>query len=123
MGSFAGVLDTARFKRVIDYEIKRIGMRAVLRREGMADRTCWMYFGQWTPRELMGRLIDPLDRLAVVSPVGLTVPPLHTKDRLITFVQPLAFVPVEDENLRILAPPDRIDPAGVVIAWRLRVRR
>ena len=117
------VLDTARFRTVVDAEIKRIGMSAALRREGSPDRKIWMYFGQWTAREMMGRMIDPLERVAVVSALGLTDPPTHTRDRLITFVQPPAFVPVEDENLRILAPPDRIDPAGVVIAWRLRVRR
>jgi hypothetical protein len=123
MGAFTGVLDTSRFRTVIDSEIKRIGMIAALRREGSPDRKIWMYFGQWTAREQMGRLIDPLDRLAIVSALGLTDPPTHTKDRLITFVQPPAFNPVEDENLRILAPPDRNDPAGRVLAWRLRVRR
>ena len=82
-----------------------------------------MYFGAWTPREMMGRLFEPTDRLAVVSALGLTDPPVHTKDRLITFVQPRGASLVEDENLRILSPPERIDPAGLVIAWRLRVRR
>jgi hypothetical protein len=123
MSAFVGTLDPARMQLVVDREIRRIGMSAVLRREGAADRQIWMYFGQWSPAELMGRLIEPLDRVAVVSAVGLTDPPTHTKDRLITFVQPPSFTPVEDENLRILSPPIRIDPAGVVIAWRLRVRR
>lgn len=114
-------LSTARMMNVVDFEIKRIGMIAILRRENAADRQCWMYFGNWSSSEIMGRLAEPTDRLAVLSAVGLTIPPLHTKDRLITFVQPQGTV--EDENLRILAPPERIDPAGVVIAWRLRVRR
>jgi hypothetical protein len=118
-----GALDPKRLMLVVDREIKRVGMMATLRREGAADRPCWMYFGQWSPAELMGRLIEPLDRVAVVSAVGLTDPPTHTKDRLITFVQPVGANRVEDENLRILSPPIRIDPAGIVIAWRLRVRR
>jgi hypothetical protein len=114
-------LDPYRLMGDIDREIKRIGMIAVLRRQGAPDRQCWMYFGKWDSRELMGRLINPGDRLAILSAVGLTDPPNHTTDRLITFVQPAG--KIEDENLRILSIAERIEPAGVAIVWKLQVRK
>lgn len=114
-------LDPYRLMATIDNEIKRIGMIAVLRRESAPDRQVWMYFGQWRSVELMGHLINPGDRLAILSAVGLTDPPTHTKDRLITFVQPAG--KVEDENLRILSVAERINPAGVAIVWKLQVRK
>ena len=113
-------LDPQRLMGTVDREIKRIGMIAVLRRDG-GDRKCWMYFGAWTSRELMGRLENLTDRLAIISAVDLTDPPLHTKDRLITFVQPGGRI--ENENLRIISVVERIEPAGIPIAWKLQVRR
>jgi hypothetical protein len=122
-------LDPNRMMGVVDRQIRRIGMIAALRREGAPDRQCWMFFGQWTSRELMGGLINPEDRLAIISAVGLTDPPLHTRDRLITFVQPASTSAIAngraviDENLRILSVAERIMPAGIAIAWKIRVRR
>jgi hypothetical protein len=113
-------LDPYRLMATIDRQVKRIGMIATLRRD-TGDRQCWMFFGAWNPIELMGHLENLTDRLAIISAAGLTDPPTHTKDRLITFVQPDGTV--EDENLRILSVAERIAPGGVVIAWKLRVRR
>lgn len=113
-------LDPYRLMGDIDREIKRIGMIAALRRD-TGERPCWLYFGAWTPRERMGGLIEPTDRLAIISAVGLSDPPIHTRDRLITFVQPAGTA--EDENLRIISVVERIAPAGVAIVWKLQVRR
>ena len=95
-------------------------MIAVLRRD-TGQRQCWMYFGAWNPRERMGGLIEPTDRLAIISAVGLSDPPIHSKDRLITFVQPDGRV--EDENLRIISVVERIAPAGVAILEAAGARR
>jgi hypothetical protein len=115
--------EAARLQGVVDRQIKRAGMAAALRRAS-GDRPCWMFFSQWTAKDLMGGLIDPLDRLVIMSAADLSVPPEFPQDRLITWVQPYdRDNPVESENLRIQQQPERIAPSGVVICWKLRVRR
>jgi hypothetical protein len=68
-------------------------------------------------------LIDPLDRLVIMSAIGLTLPPDHVQDRLVTYVRPLSTPPVINETLRIVQAPERIAPGDTVICWKLRVRR
>lgn len=116
-------LSPDRMRQTFDRQVKRIGMRVTLRR-ATGDRWAWAFFSQWNPRELMGGLIDPLDRLLVVSALGLTIPPDHAVDRVITWQQPYNELrPVQDENLRIMKQAERVAPAGVVIFWKLSVRR
>ena len=82
-----------------------------------------MFFSQWTAKDLMGGLIDPLDRLVIISAADLAVAPDHTQDRLITWVQPYdRDNPVQSELLHIQRQPERIAPAGVVLCWKVSVR-
>lgn len=114
-------VDYQRFKDTASDMISRWGMTAVLRRVGMADRTCTVVITNFSPMERTGNLRNPLDRKALVSADGLTVPPDPDKDRLVTFVQPDGTV--EDETLKIVEPPGRVDMAGKVVYYKLAVRR
>lgn len=112
-----------RMRGTLDRQIKRIGVQAVLRSVD-GDRWCWMFFSQWTPREMMSRLIEPTDRRAIVSAIDLPDAPQFGIERLVTFVQPMAMGnPVEDETLQIVDPPRRLDPGGIVLCWDCRVRQ
>jgi hypothetical protein len=111
------------------HEVSRIltamGMPAVLRRgiaPATSDRWCVAFLYRWKPSIQMGGLVSPTERLVLIAASGLTIPP-DVHDALVTFVQPLGDVPVEDENLRIFEPPAPIKPGGVVLAWKARVRR
>lgn len=116
-------LNLIRAQTTLDRQIKRIGMQAVLR-SATADRWCWMFFSSWNPREMMGRLIEPTDRRAIVSAIGLPDEPQFGVERLVTFVQPLSRIsPVERETLQIVDPPRRIDASGLTLCWDLRVRQ
>jgi len=115
-------LDMARSRSTIDRGIKRVGMQAVLRSDA-GDRWCWLFFSEWNPREMMSRLIEPMDRRAIISAVDLPDEPQFGIERLVTFKQPLGNPPVEWETLQILDPPKRIDPGGLTLCWDCRVRQ
>lgn len=101
--------------------LSEFGMPAVLRSTANGDRPCTVFLSDWTVQELYGRQYDPVSRKALVSPAGLTYPP-NMLERLVTFVQPMAEPPVENETLRILLPPTQVGPAGVTLIWELVVR-
>lgn len=102
--------------------IAQHGQPAVLRRASAPDRWVRAFIRRLSAREMMGGLTDPLVRSALVAAPVDPVPD-HQQDRLITFVQPLGEVPVELENLRIIANPESIRPGGTVAFWKLSVRR
>ena len=101
--------------------ISRHGQPCVLRRAS-GDRPVKAFIRRFTAREMMGGLVDPLVRFALVA-APIDPPPDHQQDRLITFTQPMTDVPVELENLRIVATPESVQPAGTVAFWKLQVRR
>lgn len=101
--------------------ISQHGQACVLRRAS-GDRWVRAFIRRFTQREMMGGLVDPLVRYAIVA-VPIDPPPDHQQDRLVTFVQPLSDPPVELETLRILTNPERIEPAGIIAFWKLQVRR
>lgn len=105
-------------------------MIAVLRRVAVngafTDRQCLVMFQAWNPAERLGKLINPVDRKVVMSPLApdgsVLVPPDQEQDVLVIFQQPLATPPVVSEFLRIVEPPGQLQPAGVVIYWTLTAR-
>jgi hypothetical protein len=101
--------------------ISRHGQQCVLRRAS-GDRWVRAFIRRFTQREMMGGLVDPLVRYALIA-VPIIPPPDHQQDRLVTYVQPLGNPPVELEVLRILTNPERIEPAGTIAFWKLTVRR
>ena len=112
--------------RQVEGIVETMGMPALLRRgvvPNVSDRPCRIFIRKYSPREMLGGLVDPMERMVIMSPRGLKIPPDHNVDSLITFIQPMTDPPVEDENLRIIEPATKISPAGIVVAWKLRVRR
>lgn len=118
-----GGIDYDRFKATANAMIARWGMKAVLRRVGMADRWVTVVITNYTPMERTGQMRNPLDRKALVSVDGMTLPPDQERDRLITFMQPIGAVPIEHESLKIVEPPGRVDMAGEAVLYRLSVRK
>jgi hypothetical protein len=107
--------------------VAAMGQPAALRR-GVApdvmDRPCRIFFRRHSVREMLGGLVDPMERRVIMAAKGLSIPPDINVDSLITFVQPMdPDRPVELENLRITKPAEPVGPAGVVVIWRMWVRR
>ena len=102
-----------RARSVADRMITKYGAPAALRRAD-GDRLCIACELEFEPRETT-RLANPTARLFLVSTRYLEVPPNNEKDRLITFVNG-----VEAETLKIIAPPGRLAPAGIVVYWELQ---
>lgn len=114
-------MNYARLQKVADRLINKYGMKAVLRRTGMADRVCTVVDIDYIPREHMGKMQSPIDRTFLVSAVGLLLGPEMAKDMLVTFQQGVPGLP-EDEHLKIIEPPGRLAPGGIVVYWELHVR-
>jgi hypothetical protein len=102
----------AKFQATADAFITKYGLPAVLRR-ATGDRPCICFLANYSPRELRGSLIQATDQHAFISAVGLTVEPDNEQDKLI-------FNGVQYD---LVAPPNRVKPADVVIYWDLQVRR
>jgi hypothetical protein len=123
--------------------IQKYGMPCVLRRAS-GDRPCTAAISEFTAMERLGKVVNPLDRKALVSaldPSGAAiVPPSFSSpaDSLITFiptpgqqnswngaewVDPNGNALVQDQVLRINEPPTSIGPADTPIFYRLMVRR
>jgi hypothetical protein len=120
-----GAWDYYQTQREVSHILTAMGMPAVLRRgagPATSDRWCQAFLYRWRPNIQMGGLVAPTERLVLISARGLSIPP-DVQDALVTFLQPLGDVPVEDENLRIIEPPAPIKPAGVLLCWKARVRR
>ena len=111
---------------------RRTGLRstaylAVLRRQGLADRQCMVVIQEYSAFERIGKMIDPVDRLALVSPfdpntgLPLSPEPSSELDRLVT-MKP-GTTDVVDETLKIVAPPGKLAPGDVICYWELRIRQ
>lgn len=121
--------DYVKTRERADRAIRNQGMRSVLRRNGQPDRPVSVVIQEYSAFERMGKNIDPIDRLCLLSALDpvthepLTIRPDRELDRLVTFIQPMSNPPVEDETLRFAAPPNLLNPGGVIVYFELRVRR
>jgi len=111
-------------QRKVDGMLKKYGMTAVLRRADALDRQCTVFEDRFSPMERIGKAINPVDRKMIVSSLApdgapLNPPPDHELDWLVTFQPGTA---IENETLRIVEPPERLSPGGVVLYWTLAVR-
>src|SRR5271169_6569708 len=90
-----------RTRERVDRTIRNTGMQAVLRRAGIPDRPVSITIQEYDARERMGKLIDPIDRLCIMSALDpitgdpMAILPDREQDRLITFVQPVSIPPIE----------------------------
>lgn len=99
--------------------ISKYGRDAVLRRSS-GDRSIKCVLIDFSTQERQGGLVQFGDQKALVSALGLTVPPDFEEDVLVVggtdkFVSPFT-------TYRLVAPPSKLDPAGTVIYWELQVR-
>lgn len=102
--------------RQFDGFLRRRGQQAILRRQS-GDRPCLCAIVAYKPVDDVGKLTNPTDRRALISPFvpGTTTlldPPNSELDRLVTDA---------DGPLVILAPIGKIAPAGVVVAYDVKV--
>jgi hypothetical protein len=113
----------ARLQQTAEGMISKWGSDAVLRRS-TGDRWCRVAITAYTPQERSGSLRNPVDRKALISVIGLIVPPDQEKDRLVTFVQPMdPNNPVVDEILKITEPPGKVGTSYQTIFYRVSVRK
>jgi hypothetical protein len=114
-----------------DALIQYFGMGAVLRRAGATptDRPVTVCLIEYNPREKPADLANPTDRKVIMSPIDpstgqpLAIPPDNEQDVLVTFVQPLAATPIQNEVLPLTCKPKPTAPAGVTVLWEFTVRR
>jgi hypothetical protein len=126
----ASVFNYPAMQQTADKLVKFFGMGAVLRSiTGVRpDRPCTIAVVEYKPRERPNELVNPTDRNVIMSPLDpttglpLAIPPDNELDVLVTFVQPLASPPVQDEVLRLTCKPEQTNPAGVNCVWQFTVR-
>lgn len=117
-----------RSRRVATGMLSKWGTLGALRRVGSADRQTMVVVTDYGPIERLGRMIDPIDRVALVSalaPDGSVVdpPPDRELDVLVTYVPGTEDDPQDDEVLRFTTPPGKLNPGPLVVYWELKVRR
>lgn len=109
-----------------DCLIQKFGMAAVLRRTGSPDRPCFVAVIEYEPSDKATALANPTDRRVLLSASGTEIeatPPDNERDLLVTFVQPPANPPVQDEVLPFTCPVKKYAPAGIVVLYEFTVRR
>lgn len=116
--------DYIRTRAIGDRLIRKFGMKASLRRDGV-DRDCWVVFPEYLAREKPSEMANPTDRQVYIA-AGLgdvmTTPPDNETDQLVTYVQPLGTQ--VDEILPFTGGPVKpVRPAGVTVVYEARVRR
>lgn len=120
------LFDYNEMKADADELLREFGMAAVLRRvsDSPTDRPCVVAIVDFMPREKDTSLANPTDRRVLFDPIGLeAMPPNKELDQLVTFVQPLADPPVEDEVLPFTADVKKYAPAGIVVLYEGTVRQ
>jgi hypothetical protein len=91
-----------------------------LERAGVT-RLCTVAILQYTNQQRDGSLIQFTDERALVSSVGLTVPPDMEQDVLVVGMF-VSGVWQQVNRCKIVAPPGKLAPGGLVVFWDLQVR-
>jgi hypothetical protein len=106
--------DYVRAQHLADRQIRKFGQQCALRRTGREDRQCWAVEADYSPQERVGGLVNPTDRLFLISALSLEggIPDQVNE----------SFVTQAGEVLRPVRPPGRLAPGGIVIYWELHVR-
>lgn len=87
------------------------------------ERKCICVLIDYTTSEIGGAngLIAYGDQKALVASKGLTIPPDNELDYLKIGANQSYVAPFE--KWRLVRPPSKLDPAGIVIYWELQVRK
>lgn len=125
----------ARSRQVWDDMIKRYGDLALLRQPNLPDRFVSISPANFTALERQGGISNPTDRkvlLSVFDPSTgqLLDPEPSERDMVVTLklnddgapVKDTSGNLVEDEHLKMFAPPTRIGPSRKQLYWVLQVR-
>lgn len=120
MPSFSSI----RARNKCHQQIKKVeGSLAILRSSG-GDRQCYVYLTDYSANEKRGELIQATDQLGLVAPFAPDDSVLAAPDNeseVLVRLHPVTGA--EIETLRIVAPPGKLDPAGVVLYWEIQLRR
>lgn len=101
--------------------ITKYGRNAVLRRAS-GDRKIKAVLIDFSSQEKRSNpLIQAADQKALISAVGLTIPPDMEED-IFVIGGTINFVPPFEE-WKIVAPPTKLDPAGTVVYWEAQLRK
>lgn len=106
-----------RSQNVATKLLTKYGARAVLRRT-TGDRDCICVETDYTPQERIGKLVNPTDRVFLISAKDLDPGPNHERDILVTFKEDGT---TEDEHLKITRPAGRLKPGAIVIYYEIQV--
>lgn len=91
---------------------------------GASDRRCYVHLTDYNAQEHQGELIQDTDQLGLVSafaPDGTVLAAPNNETEVLVRLHPVTGA--ETETLRIVAPPGKLDPAGVVLYWEIQLRR
>lgn len=118
MATFDTVVSQRRWDRLI----KRHGDRGALRRQDGGDRAISVSVQQESAMERIGQVSNPLDRIAIVSPLdpdtGAEIMPPTEKDVLVVTTPE-----GQERLLKIVAPADSMGASVRTMYYRLKVRR
>jgi hypothetical protein len=109
-----------RVQGTADRLIKKYGREARLRRS-TGDRKVMCVLINYDAQERRNEMIQHADQKAIMSAVGLKLPPDPEEDALIIGASAKFIAPFE--KWRIVAPPTKLDPAGTVVYWEVQVRK
>ncbi len=108
----------ARSQAKADKLLTKYGTRAVLRRAGPNDRNCIAVETDYLPKARPNSLVNPTDRIFLISAKNLDPPPNFERDMLVTFK---ADGVTEDEHLKLIMPAGRLKPGPIVIYYEIQV--
>jgi hypothetical protein len=118
--------DYAALGLVADQLIQQFGMKASLVRNGTDYRDAWVVVADYMPREAPSQLVNPTDRMVLIS-AGLggvpALPPDFQADQLVTYKQPASNPTVVDEVLPFTMPIKLYSPAGICVLYQTSVKR
>lgn len=115
----------AQKRTTVDGLLRKWGGPAALLRKDGSFRPCIAMITEYSPEERRGQMIDPTYRKALISalsPDGSVLEaPSKELDVLVTYV-PGTDPQVELERVKIMAPPTKLSPTGLIVYWKLSVR-
>jgi hypothetical protein len=106
-----------RSQNVATKLLTKYGTRAILRRQS-GDRDCIVVETDFTPMERLGKLVNPTDRIFLISAKSLDPAPNAEKDILVTLQSDGV---TEDEHLKFARPTGRLKPGDTVIYYEIQV--
>lgn len=103
-----------------DQRIRARGSRCLLRRSGSSDRECYAVIVEYTSSERRGDLVLDEDKLALITPVGLTIPPnKEAGDLLVTFDKDST---TEDQVYMIVNKPTDFRQGRIIMYYECQLR-